>query len=99
MRVRVPLWPPMALKKFGRKMADPRIPRSTENRSCGPLGRLQKMKLHKDDPKKFSPPTMKPWTPGTSKILHSFVIRKKQRLQRTRKEVFEHFELEDTQVA
>ena len=94
-----PVQTAMALKKFGRKMANPRITRSKENRSCGPLGRLQKLRFHQEDPKKFPSPTMKPWTLGTSKIAPSMVIHRKQRLQRTRKEVFDYFELKDTQVA
>ena len=73
-------------------MANPRFALSTEDRSCGPLGR----KVRRDAGEFTS---MKPWTPGTPKIAFRGGIRKKKRLQRTRKEVFDYFELEDTQVA
>ncbi len=85
MRVRVSLLPPMAKttkqgshKPYGPKMANPRFTLSKEKRSCGPLG----YKLKKEA--------------GTApkKVYKQIAIRRKKRLQWTREDVLQYFELE-----
>lgn len=78
-------------RKYGPKMADPRFVLSKEDRQCGPLGHYVRWKQGE-----FT--SMKPWTPGASKIPPSLKIRRKRRLQRTRKEVFAYFGLKDENI-
>ncbi|MHA2201969.1 MAG: hypothetical protein ACXABN_19050 [Candidatus Thorarchaeota archaeon] len=48
-------------KRYGPKMAAPRISKSKERRSCGPLGRQQRYRLWMSNPEKFKKPTVMPW--------------------------------------
>lgn len=73
-------------KIYGPKMADPRFTKSKEDRSCGPIGRYQKQAAGL-----FT--SVKPYVPFQHKIAYPNVIRKKKRLQVTREEVLEFFEL------
>ncbi len=47
-------------KRYGPKMADPRITASKEHRNCGPLGRYYRWRQWIADPEKHSKPTVKP---------------------------------------
>ena len=64
-------------KPYGPKMANPRFKESKEHRSCGPLGYMLKKEAGV----------------GPKPVYKQIVIRRKKRLQWTRKEVLEYFEL------
>ena len=66
-----------AKKKYGPKMANPRISASKEHRSCGPIGYMQKAEKGL----------------GPRITYKKIVIRSKKRLQVTREEVLKHFDL------
>ena len=55
-------------KRYGLKMANPRIVRSKEQRNCGPLGRYIQYKRWLEDPRKFDKPTVMPKVRYASRI-------------------------------
>ena len=55
-------------KRYGSKMANPRITVSKERRNCGPLGRYIQWKRWLEDPKKFDKPTVMPKVHYASRI-------------------------------
>lgn len=55
-------------KRYGPKMANPRITISKEQRNCGPLGRYIQYKRWLEDPKKFYRPTVMPKVRYASRI-------------------------------
>ena len=57
------------VKRYGPKMANPRISASKENRNCGPLGRYRSWQLWLSNPDKFQRPTLMPVLyPHTTKV-------------------------------
>lgn len=81
-------------KRYGPKMASPRIAKSKEQRNCGPLGRYIQYKRWLEDPKKFDKPTAKHYSKFSSKITRPVIeIRKKKRLQIGREELINYFGL------
>ena len=48
-------------KRYGPKMANPRIKASKEHRNCGPLGRFIQFQKWLDDPIKFRKPYVLPY--------------------------------------
>lgn len=82
----------MPLKTYGRKMANPRIKKSKEDRNCGPLGRYTQWKRWKDDPENPKP-TILPYRKFGSNIFKPLIIRKKRRLQVSKEELIDYFGL------
>ena len=55
-------------KRYGPKMANPRITISKERRNCGPLGRYIQYKRWLEDSKRFDRPTVMPKVRYASRI-------------------------------